>query len=93
MRLSNEIRFDFAGRKNRAAEITDNAMSLPTQNINVENMKKSILEAVFGTLLIAVGVLIILFFKDFLPRYIGGGIITAFGAVLVTSGIIGCAHK
>ena len=56
-------------------------------------MKKSILEAVFGTLLIAVGVLIILFFKDFLPRYIGGGIITAFGAVLVTSGIIGCAHK
>lgn len=56
-------------------------------------MRKSILEIVFGVLLLAVGVLIVLFLKDFPPRYIGGGIITAFGAVLVTSGIIGCARK
>jgi protein-S-isoprenylcysteine O-methyltransferase Ste14 len=56
-------------------------------------MKKTILEIVFGAILIAVGVLIILFFKDFAPRYIGGAIIAAFGAVLVTSGIIGCAKK
>jgi hypothetical protein len=55
------------------------------------NSKKALLQIIFGSLLLSIGVLIILFFRDFTPRYIGGAIIAAFGAVLITSGIIGCA--
>lgn len=56
-------------------------------------MKKAVLEIIFGALLLAVGVLIILFLKDFTPRFIGGAIISLFGAVLLTSGVLGCVKK
>jgi len=57
----------------------------------LNNLTKAIFHIILGSFLLAAGVLIILFFWDFTPRYIGGAIIAAFGAALITSGIIGCA--
>jgi hypothetical protein len=56
-------------------------------------MQKAVVEIVFGAVLLAIGVLMILFVSDFTPQYIGGSIVVAFGAVSVTSGIIGLAKK
>ncbi len=55
--------------------------------------RKAVLELIVGAMLCVAGVLMILFIEYFIPRYLGGAIVSAFGAISIASGIINLSKK
>ncbi|HMA64820.1 MAG: hypothetical protein ACM31E_00130 [Fibrobacterota bacterium] len=71
------------------------ARSIPdfSKGMIMVSTRKAVLELIVGVILCVIGVLMILYIKDFIPRYLGGAIVSAFGAISITSGIINLSKK
>jgi hypothetical protein len=59
----------------------------------VKSMRKAVLEITAGVVILTAGILMIIFVSDFIPRYLGGAIVAAFGIVSITSGVLHLVKK